>query len=84
MADEHATLITTDTIIWLIFNPWLRIVPSIYTITIITSSYYYRAAMKISDLQAAPITMSCYSHGKMKEEDIGKLLFKPEIMIMIN
>ena len=40
--------------------------------------------MKIYDLQAALITMSCYSPGKMRAEDIGKLLFEPEIMIMIN
>ena len=40
--------------------------------------------MTIPDLQDALITMSCYSRGKMREEDIGKLLFEPEIMIMIN
>ena len=57
--------------IWLISNPWLKIVPSIYTITIINSSHYYRAAMKIFDLQAAPITISCYSHGKMEAKNIG-------------
>ena len=40
--------------------------------------------MKISDLQAALITIGYYSHGKMRAEDIGKLLFELEIMIMIN
>ena len=84
MADEHATLIIADTIIWLNFQPWLRIVPGIYTITIITSSYYYRAAMKISDLQAALITINYYSHGMMRVKDIGKLFFDPEIMILID
>ena len=59
-------------------------VPCIYAITIITSSYYYRAAMKISDVQVALITISCYSRGKMRVEDIGKLLFEPEMMIMID
>ena len=59
-------------------------VSHIDAITIITYSYYYRVAMKISDLQAALITMRYYSRGKMREEDIGKLLFEPEIIIMIN
>ena len=68
----------------LISNPWLGIVPIIYTITIITSSHYYRAAMKISDLQAPPITISCYSRGKMEAKNIGRLLLKPEMTIMIN
>ena len=40
--------------------------------------------MKIYDLQAALIMMSYYSRGKMRAEDIGKLLLEPEIMIMIN
>ena len=40
--------------------------------------------MKISDIQDSLITMSCYSRGKMRVEDIGKLLFEPKIMIMIN
>ena len=66
------------------FNPWLKMVSHIYAITIVTSSYYYQAAMKISDLQAALITIGCYSRGKMRAEDIGKLLFEPEVMIMIN
>ena len=56
----------------------------IYAITIITSSYYYQVAMKISDLQAALITISCYSRGKMRATYIGKLLFEPEIMILID
>ena len=40
--------------------------------------------MKIFDLQAALIMMSCYSRGKMRAENIGKVLFEIEIMIMIN
>ena len=68
----------------LISNPWLRIVPSIFTITIITSSHYYQAATKIFDLQASPITISCYSCGKMEAENIGRLLLEPEMTIMIN
>ena len=40
--------------------------------------------MKISDLQAAPITISCYSRGKMEAENIGRLLLEPEMTIMIN
>ena len=40
--------------------------------------------MKISDLQAAPIMISCYSHGNMEEENIGQLLLEPEMTIMIN
>ena len=40
--------------------------------------------MKISDLQAAPITINCYSCGKMEEENIGRLLLEPEMTIMIN
>ena len=40
--------------------------------------------MKISDLQDSLITISCYSRGKMREKDIGKLLFELEIMIMID
>ena len=39
--------------------------------------------MKISDLQTAPITIF-YSRGKMKAENIGRLLLEPEIVIMIN
>ena len=65
-------------------NPWLKIVPHIYTITIITSSSYYWAAMKISNLQAALITINYYSHGRMRVEDIGKMLFDLEIMILID
>ena len=68
----------------LISNPWLGIVPSIYTITIITSSHYYRAAMKISHLQAAQITISYYSYGNMEAENIGRLLLEPKMTIMIN
>ena len=59
-------------------------VPHTYAITIITSSYYYQETMKIFGLQVALITISCYSRGKMRAEDIGKLLFEPEIMIMID
>ena len=66
------------------FNPWLRIVPHIYTIIVITSSSYYWVAMKISDLQDAPIIINCYSRGGMRVEDIGKLLFGPEVMILID
>ena len=85
MVDEHTTLLIADTIIWLnFFNPWLEIVPSIYTIAIITFSHYYRASMKIYDLQAALITINYYRHGKMRIEDIGKLLFDPEIVILID
>ena len=40
--------------------------------------------MKISDLQATLIMMIYYSRGKMRAEDIGKLLSEPKIMIMIN
>ena len=40
--------------------------------------------MKIYDLQAAPITISCYNHGKMEAENIGRLLLEPEMTIMIN
>ena len=40
--------------------------------------------MEIFDLQATLITMTYYIHGKMRAEDIGKILFEPEIMIMIN
>ena len=56
----------------------------IVTITIITSSHYYQAAMKISNIQDAPIMISCYNRGKMKGENIGRLLLEPEIVIMIN
>ena len=83
MADEHATLLTADTIIWLKVQP-LAQNGFPYLCNIITSSYYYREAMKISDLQAALITISCYSHGKMKAENIGRLLLEPKMMIMIN
>ena len=40
--------------------------------------------MKISGLQATPITISCYSHGKMEAENIGRLLLEPKMTIMIN
>ena len=40
--------------------------------------------MKIFDHQDALITMSYYSHGKMRAENIGKMLLEPEIMIMVN
>ena len=40
--------------------------------------------MKISDLQATPITISYYSHGNMEAENIGRLLLEPEMTIMIN
>ena len=40
--------------------------------------------MKISDLQAAPITISCYSCGKIEVGNIGMLLLKPAMTIMIN
>ena len=83
MADEHATLLTADTIIWLKVQP-LAQNGFPYLCNIITSSYYYREAMKISDLQAALITISCYSRGKIRAEDIGKLLLELEIMIMID
>ena len=66
------------------FNPWLRMASHIYAITIITSFSYYQETMKISDLQAALITISCYSSGKMKAAYIGKLLFQQEIMILID
>ena len=59
-------------------------VSHIYAITIITSFSYYRATMKISDLQVALIIISGYTRGKMRAKDIGKLLFELEIMIMID
>ena len=40
--------------------------------------------MKISDLQAAPIKICCYSCGKIEAENIGRLLLEPEMTIMIN
>ena len=40
--------------------------------------------MKISDLQAAPITISCYSCGKIEAGNIGMLLLEPAMTIMIN
>ena len=83
MADEHATLLTVDTIIWLKFQLLAQNVSHIYAITIITSSYYYWVAMKISDLQDSLITINGYSCGRMRVEDIGKLLFDPKIMILV-
>ena len=40
--------------------------------------------MKISDLQAAPIMIRCYSCGEIEAENIGMLLLKPAMTIMIN
>ena len=40
--------------------------------------------MKISDLQDAPITMHCYSCGKIEAKNIGRLLLEPAMTIMIN
>ena len=40
--------------------------------------------MKIFDHQAAPITIRCYSCGKIEVENIGRLLLDPEMTIMIN
>ena len=40
--------------------------------------------MKIYDLQDAPITISCYSRGKMEAKNIGRLLLELEMTIMIN
>ena len=40
--------------------------------------------MKISDLQATPITVSCYSCGKIEAGNIGILLLEPTMTIMIN
>ena len=40
--------------------------------------------MKIFDLQAAPITISCYSCGKIEVVNIGILLLDPTMTIMIN
>ena len=40
--------------------------------------------MKISDLQASPITICCYSYGKIEAKNIGRLLLEPEMTIMIN
>ena len=40
--------------------------------------------MKIYDLQAAPITIRCYSCGKIEAENIGRLLLEPAMTIMIN
>ena len=40
--------------------------------------------MKISDLHAAPITISCYSCGKIEAENIERLLLEPAMTIMIN
>ena len=40
--------------------------------------------MKIFDLQACPITIRCYSCGKIEAENIGRLLLKPSMTIMIN
>ena len=40
--------------------------------------------MKISDLQAAPITIGCYRGGKIEAKNIGSLLLEPAMTIMIN
>ena len=40
--------------------------------------------MKIFDLQAAPITISCYNCGKIEAGNIGRLLLDPVMTIMIN
>ena len=40
--------------------------------------------MKISDIQASPIMICYYSCGKIEEENIGRLLLEPKMMIMIN
>ena len=40
--------------------------------------------MKISDLQAALITISSYSCGKIEVGNIGRLLLEPAMTIMIN
>ena len=40
--------------------------------------------MKISDLHAIPIMISCYSCGKIEVGNIGMLLLNPMMTIMIN
>ena len=40
--------------------------------------------MKIYDLQAAPIMISCYNCGKIELGNIGRLLLEPAMTIMIN
>ena len=40
--------------------------------------------MKISNLQDAPITIRCYSCGKIEAENIGRLFLEPGMKIMIN
>ena len=40
--------------------------------------------MKISDLQAAPITISYYGCGKIEAGNVGMLLLEPAMTIMIN
>ena len=40
--------------------------------------------MKISNLQASPITISCYSYDKIQVGNIGMLLLDPVMTIMIN